>query len=157
MRRVSEPIEAVRKQRDVPLAPERAFELFTDRMREWWPLLTHSIAEGDATGIRFEGCVGGRVVELTADGTEHVWAEIRTWDPPHRLVLSWHPSIEAEAASTVEIRFVAIDTGCRLELVHVDLEEHGEVGRAMREQYDPGWDQVLDRLEAATDAMADVG
>ena len=157
MRRTTEPIEPVRKRRDVPLTPDRAFELFTDRMGEWWPLPTHSIAERDATGIRFEGRVGGRVVELTADGTEHVWAEVRTWDPPHRLVLSWHPAVDPEAASTVEVRFVATDAGCRLELDHVDLEEHGEVGRAMREQYEPGWEQVLDRLDAAVAVAAGAG
>lgn len=156
MRRTSEPIEPVRKRRDVPLVPERAFELFTERMSTWWPLVTHSIAEHDATGIRFEGRVGGRVVELAADGTEYVWAEVTTWDPPHRLVLSWHPAIEPEAASTVEVRFVPTDTGCRLELDHRDLEEHGEVGRAMRDEYDPGWDQVLDRLDVALGAVPGV-
>ena len=156
MRRTTEPIEPVRKRRDVPLDPDRAFELFTARMGTWWPLVTHSIAEHDATGIRFEGRVGGRVVELAAGGVEHVWAEVTTWDPPHRLVLSWHPAVEPEAASTVEVRFVPTDDGCRLELDHRDLEEHGEVGRAMRDEYDPGWDQVLDRLDAAVAAAPGV-
>ncbi len=157
MRRTTDPIAPVRKQRDIPLGPERAFELFTARMGEWWPLLTHSIAEHDAVGVRFEGRIGGRVVELTSDGTEHVWAEVRTWDPPHRVVLSWHPAVEPEAASTVEVRFVATGAGCRLELEHHDLEEHGEVGRNMREQYDPGWDEVLDRLDASISAAVETG
>ena len=157
MRRTTEPIEPVRKRRDVALSPERAFELFTERMGEWWPLPTHSIAEQDAVGVRFEGRVGGRVVELTASGAEFVWAEVRTWDPPHRFVLSWHPAVEPEASSTVEVRFVATPARCRVELDHHDLDEHGEVGRAMREQYDPGWDQVLDRLDESMASTAHTG
>ena len=147
MRRTPDPIEPVRKERVLPLSPERAFELFTARMDTWWPLVTHSIAADDATGIRFEGHVGGRVVELTADGTEHVWAVVTTWDPPERLVLSWHPAVDPDAASIVEVRFVPDDAGARLLLEHRDLEEHGEVGHRMRSEYDPGWDQVLGALD----------
>ncbi|MEO1062486.1 MAG: SRPBCC domain-containing protein [Actinomycetota bacterium] len=150
MRRAPDPIAAVRKERAVPLPPERAFELFTTRMGSWWPMLTHSLAGDGATGVRFEGHVGGRVVELTADGVEHVWAVVTTWDPPERLVLSWHPAEEPEAASRVEVRFVATDTGCQLELEHTDFEEHGEIGRQLRDRYDPGWDEVLVALDRAT-------
>lgn len=152
MRRTTQPIEPVRKQRQVPIPPERAFELFTAGMGRWWPLSTHSIAAADATGVRFEGRVGGQIVELTADGTEHLWAVVTTWDPPHRLVLSWHPTIEPEAASTVEVRFLPVEGGTRVELEHRDFEELGEVGPVARENYDPGWEPVLDRLLTRAEA-----
>ena len=44
--------------------------------------------------------------------------------------------------------------GTRLLLEHRELEEHGEVGRRMRSEYDPGWDQVLDALGRTTGAVA---
>lgn len=149
MRRSASPIEPVRKTRRLPLEPEAAFELFTHGMATWWPLETHSIAGDDAVGIRFEGHVGGRVVEIDAGGAEHAWADVLTWDPPDRVVLCWHPTVELVAATTVEVRFVLDPEGCRLVLEHRDWEEFGEsLGAELRAGYDPGWDVVLAPFEA---------
>ena len=151
MRRSESPIEPVRKSCEVALAPEAAFELFTTRMGEWWPLGSHSIAQVDATGVRFEGRVGGRVVELTRDGAEQSWADVIAWDPPHRFVLAWHPNLEPTAASTLEVRFVAAGDGTRLDLEHRGWEEFGaDEGRQLRDGYDPGWDHVLGELTRNT-------
>lgn len=153
MRKSDTTIEPVTKRREVALEPEAAFELFTSRMGEWWPLLSHSVAAQQATGVRFEGHLGGRVVELVADGAEHVWAEVITWDPPHRLVLAWHPNPEAVAASIVEVRFEPTPDGSTLYLEHRGWEEFGaEAGEAGRAQYEPGWDGVLaEFVEASSD------
>ena len=49
----------------VPLPPEAAFSLFTDRIAEWWPLHTHSVAADT---------YGGRLtVTSSASGTEICW------------------------------------------------------------------------------------
>lgn len=146
MRWSSDPIEPIRKSRVVGTAPSAAFELFTDGMGSWWPLDTHSISVDVRSLIRFEGWVGGRVVEVTPAGDEHPWAEVLAWDPPWRFALSWHPSVEPVAASVLELRFVPEGDGTRVELEHRGWEEFGaEVGRRLREQYDPGWDAVLER------------
>ena len=148
MRRCETPIEPVRKERLLHLPPDEAFELFTHGMATWWPLETHSIAGDDAIGIRFEGHVGGRVVEITGDGTEHAWANVITWDPPGRVVLAWHPTVEPVAASTIDVRFEAHGDGTRLTLEHRDWEEFGEThGAELRAGYEPGWDVVLAPLE----------
>lgn len=137
-------IAPVRKTRHVPLEPEAAFELFTARMGEWWPLVTHSISGSPAAQIRFEGQVGGRVVEITPDGDEHAWADVLAWNPPDRFVLSWHPNPEPVAASTLEVRFTAEADGCRIDLEHRGWEEFGlEQGRSLRADYEPGWDAVM--------------
>ncbi len=149
MRRSDTPIEPVRKERWLPLSPDEAFELFTHGMATWWPLESHSVAGADAVGIRFEGHVGGRVVEIAADGSEYDWADVLTWDPPHRVVLSWHPTPEPVAASTIDTRIEADGSGSRLILEHRDWEEFGtEQGAELRAGYDPGWDVVLAPLEA---------
>ena len=149
MRRSDTPIEPVRKERRIALEPDAAFELFTHGMATWWPLESHSVAGRDAVGIRFEGHVGGRVVEIDGDGAEHDWADVLTWDPPHRLVLAWHPTPEPIAASTVEVRFW-VDAGSTLmTLEHRDWEEFGtEQGPGLRYGYEPGWDVVLAPFEA---------
>jgi uncharacterized protein YndB with AHSA1/START domain len=145
MRLSTVPIEPVRKRREVPLAAADAFELFTERMSEWWPLATHSLGGERAAGVRVEGRVGGRVIESTDDGTEHAWADVIAWDPPHRLALAWHPSADPVAATIVDIRFHASDGGTILELEHRAFEElGGDAGTKARAGYDPGWDGVLD-------------
>ena len=52
----------------VRLPPERAFELFTDGMDEWWPSDSHSILEGPTVGT-IEPFEGGRWYDLAEDGT----------------------------------------------------------------------------------------
>ena len=149
MRLSTTPIQAIKKTRSLSLDPATAFELFTTRMETWWPLPTHSIAADKASGIRFEGHVGGRVVEVAEDGTEHSWADVIAWDPPHRFVLAWHPSPEPVAATILEVRFeVTADGGTKLVLEHRGWEELGaETGQAACDQYDPGWDGVLQPYE----------
>ncbi|HEX6338114.1 MAG TPA: metalloregulator ArsR/SmtB family transcription factor [Jiangellaceae bacterium] len=142
-------IPPVQKTCTVPLPPERAFDLFTDRMGEWWPVETHSIS-ADASAVRalhFEGRVGGRVVEVTADGQEYSWADVLAWNPPTRFVLSWHPTTEPVAASRLEVTFRAVESGTEVVLVHSAWEEFGEEGSALRDRYESGWDLVLKQLE----------
>lgn len=143
-------IAPVIKTRTVPLGVSEAFDLFTDRIGSWWPVDTHSISGEDTQAIRFEGRVGGRVVEVAADGSEYTWAEVLAWNPPERFVLSWHPTPEPTAASTIEVRFAADPgNGTRVVLEHRGWEEFGETGRELREQYDSGWDLVLAPFERA--------
>jgi DNA-binding transcriptional ArsR family regulator/uncharacterized protein YndB with AHSA1/START domain len=145
-------IPPVVKTRTLPLSVERAFALFTEGMETWWPLGSHSITAdegGDVVGVtlRFEGKVGGRVVEVAADGTECAWADVMAWQPPHRLVLSWHPNREPKAATVLEVRFTPHPEGSEIHLEHRGWEELGERGSSVREGYDSGWDVVLGRFE----------
>ncbi len=72
-----------------------------------------------------------------------------TWDPPHRVVLSWHPTVEPVAASTIDVRFEALPEGTLLRLEHRDWEEYGaRLGAELRSGYEPGWDEVLGAFEA---------
>ena len=141
------------KTRTVPLPVDRAFALFTEGMHTWWPLETHSIAAndaGDAGGVtlRFEGRVGGRLVEVGADGSECAWADVMAWQPPHRIVLSWHPNRDPEAATVLEVRFTAHPDGTQVHLEHRGWEELGERAAPTRDNYDTGWDMVLARFTA---------
>ena len=149
LRRSATPIEPVRKERRLALAPPAAFRLFTADMGSWWPLATHSIAGDDAIGVRFEEREGGQVVELTGAGVEYPWADVLAWDPPNLVVLSWHPTVEVVAASIIEVRFEIDGDGCRMHLEHRDWEAFGEgLGNELRVRYDPGWDLVLAPFEA---------
>jgi len=141
-------IEPVVKELVVPLPRERAFELFTARIAEWWPLSTHSVEGDDAVGCHFEPRVGGRLVETARDGSEHVWGTVTAWEPPGRLALTWHPGRTPATAQDLEITFEPAGAGTRLRLVHSGWEKLGEEARVERDNYDPGWDYVLGRYMA---------
>jgi hypothetical protein len=151
MRLSTTALEPVRRRRVVALPVEEAFDLFTAKLASWWPLATHSIAEHDAVDVRFEAHVGGRVVEITRDGTECSWADVLAWDPPHRVALSWHPNPQPVAATIVDVRFSTVDGGTPVDLEHRAFEELGDAdGPATRAGYDEGWDPVLEDFVAAT-------
>lgn len=136
-------IKPVSKEISVPLAPARAFALFTDGIAGWWPLRTHSVAGDEAVSCRFEPRVGGRLLETAADGSEHVWGTLLEWDPPARLVMSWHAGRTPDAAQQVSITFTPEGDSTRLHLVHTGWERLAEAAPRERDSYDSGWDYVL--------------
>ena len=138
----------MRKERRLALPVEEAFRLFTAEMGTWWPLATHSIAGHEASGVRFEERLGGQVVELAGE-QEYPWAEVAAWEPPALVVLTWHPTVEVVAATTIEVRFESAPGGSRLRLEHRDWEAFGEgLGNELRAGYEPGWDAALAPFEA---------
>lgn len=136
-------IEPVVKEVSVPLPVERAFSLFTEGVAGWWPLRIHAVEGAKAVGCRFEPYVGGRSFETAADGSEHVWGTLLSWEPPTRMVMTWHPGRPAETAQEVSISFSPEAGGARLRLVHTGWERLAEVAPEERNDYDSGWDYVL--------------
>ncbi len=140
-----EPLAPVRKSVVVPLAPERAFRLFTEGMGTWWPLASHSISDERAASCGIEPRVGGAVYELRDDGERLVWGSIEVWEPPARFVMRWHPGRDVATGQQVEVRFAAVPEGTRVDLEHRDWERLAERAEAARTSYDTGWDLVLAR------------
>ena len=132
----------IRKQVTVPQDPAGAFRLFTDQMRAWWPLASHSIGGEAAVDVTFEPGVGGRILETMRDGETALWGTVTAWDPPARVVFSWHVGREPSEPTEVEVTFLATDTGTRVTLIHRDWARWTD-GREMRARYDRGWEPVL--------------
>lgn len=133
---------------------EEAFAAFTDRIGAWWPLPTHGLLGERAGGVAF---ADGRLVERSVDGEEVVWGEVLAWEPPHRLVVSWHPGRDADDASEVEVRFAADGDGTRVELEHRGWERFGEDAMRRRRGYvGPGaWGAVLEHFADVAEPAAD--
>lgn len=138
-------IEPVRKEVTVKSSVERAFQIFTEGIGSWWPLATHSVARDQAESVVFEARVGGLVRERARDGETHTWGEVLVWEPPRRVVFSWHPGREPNTAQEVEVSFSEADGGTRVTLVHRGWERLGDQAAATRDQYAGGWDAVLGR------------
>lgn len=138
--------EPVRKSIEVTCGPADAFGLFTDEIDSWWPLATHSVGEGDTVSCHFEGRESGRIYEILGDGTIHLWGTVTAWEPSARVVFSWHPGRDSATAQEVELRFIGISKGTRVELEHRGWELLGERAEETRDGYDSGWVPVLEEF-----------
>jgi uncharacterized protein YndB with AHSA1/START domain len=136
-------LEPVRKSVTVERTPAEAFEIFTGRLAQWWPLHTYSLGQERARSCVLEPRVGGEVYELDTAGVRSSWGRVLVWEPPGRLVLSWHPGVEPEAAQEVEVRFTPNGSGTLVELEHRGWARLGARARDARDTYEGGWTGVL--------------
>jgi uncharacterized protein YndB with AHSA1/START domain len=94
----------------VPVPAERAFSAFTEEIGTWWQ--PHGLFQfTDRSGtLAFEPGPDGRLVETYADGSSFVVGEIRAWEPPHRLVVSWrHANFPADQETELHVRFDEVE------------------------------------------------
>jgi len=142
------PLEPLRTAVTVPCGPERAFEVFTARIASWWPVRKYSVHQENAAGCVLEGRVGGQVYETAKSGERAIWGEVLVWEPPRRLVMSWHPGRGPASATEVELRFSPVPEGTRVDLEHRNWSRLGADAEAARKRYEGGWAFVLGRCFA---------
>ncbi|MBV8799338.1 MAG: SRPBCC family protein [Alphaproteobacteria bacterium] len=145
----------VRKSIVVKAPQARAFEVFTARFGAWWPKSHHIGTAQMADGI-IEPRTGGRWYEKGIDGSECEWGKVLAWEPPSRVLLSWHLNgqfkIDASVDSEVEVRFVAEDANTtRIELEHRISAPDAEIIRAAVDS-PGGWSGLLGMYAEAAQA-----
>ena len=140
----------VRKTLTLQCSQAHAFRVFTERMGNWWPA-THHTGALPFRDIVIEKQTGGRWYEIDVREQKGDWGHVLAWEPPHRLVLSWHLDTEfvyraeLERASELELRFIAEGPRqTRVEFAHSHLDRHGKGYEALRDQLDNGWVAVFD-------------
>jgi uncharacterized protein YndB with AHSA1/START domain len=137
-------IEPIHQTVTVQCGLDRAFDVFTTRMGDWWPVRGHSMGEDQIESIVIEGRVGGRIWERWRNGEEASWGEVTVWDPPRRLALAWMPNPSAPAPTEVDVLFEPLsDESTRVRLTHSGWERFGDDGPDKRGQYAGGWPEVL--------------
>lgn len=116
----------------VNATPARAFAAFTEEIGQWWrPNVLFEFTRGRRGVLSFEPGSNGRLIETYEDGTVFVIGEVRVWDPPHRLVVTWREECFAPDQSTeLSVRF----------------EQAGEQTRVTVEHF--GWDTIPERHAA---------
>jgi uncharacterized protein YndB with AHSA1/START domain len=143
---------ALQRSVTVPLSQERAFELFVDRLGEWWPKGgSHSLTGSDTFFL--EASEGGRWGEQTPDGDYCPWGRVLSVDRPNRIVMAWQLTPEfnydADPARQTEVE-VSFDEESpevtRVTLEHRGFEVWGEKGAEMRNSVgsDGGWRVLLE-------------
>lgn len=134
-----------------------AFKIFTERFDLWWPK-SHHIGKAEMQTAIVEKREGGRWYERGVDGSECDWGKVIVYSPPTRVALSWHLTKDfaydpnPSTASRVEVTFHDEGGGrTRVELVHSELDRHGEGWQHLRERVSApgGWSDLLAALAAA--------
>lgn len=142
----------IRKTLHVEVPIEKAFQVFTERMGKWWPQ-SHHVGGTLFKDILIDPREGGRWYEINAEGAECIWGKVVTWEPPKKVVLSWHLqpdwSFDGSMAKASEVALEFVAEGpetTRVEFEHRHLERHGAGWQKMREQVgaEGGWPMILD-------------
>jgi uncharacterized protein YndB with AHSA1/START domain len=136
-------IEPIRISFDVDRPTDHAFDVWTAQIGRWWPA-DHTTTGEPGLVVTMEPRVGGRIYERTVEGHESDWGRILVWEPPERLVYSWHLKREPDEATEVEIRFVATaPASTRVEIEHRGWERLGSDGPPWRDRNRGGWETLL--------------
>jgi uncharacterized protein YndB with AHSA1/START domain len=130
----------------VPASLERAFEIFTAAMHQWWPR-EHTLNPAvERVAIIAEPQQGGRWFEKAVDGSECNWGRVLVWAPPRRVVFTWQLDHEwkfnADFKTELEVRFEPMGAkSTRVILEHRNLERYGVHALTTRAALDSdgGW------------------
>lgn len=142
-------IEPIRLSFEVDCPVDRAFDVWTARIGQWWPK-DHTVSTEDGLVVVLEGHVGGRIFERRLSGVEHDWGEVTIWEPPGRLGYTWHLNRDRGDATEVEVRFVPRDDGAtQVEIEHRGWERLGVDGEDRRDRNFGGWATLLPHYVAA--------
>lgn len=142
-------IPAVVKKVTVNCTPAEAFHYFTADFGKWWPVHTHSVVayasefKDKPERAVLEPCLSGRMYERTRTGEEHVWGTVLAWEPPGRVVFSFHPGRDAANYQTVAVTFTPATGDTDVVLRHTGWEKLGENAVEERNGYNEGWEPVF--------------
>jgi len=138
---------AVQKKITLNCAPVTAFDVFINKMSDWWPMETHSISAGANTlpaNLIVERARDGRIVEVDSDGNTHLWGSFETYQAPSRVIIAWHVGEPASRSTYIEVVFGMETNGTTsVVLTHGGWEALGDDAEQKRADYDSGWDFVF--------------
>ena len=137
-------LEPVRRSVVVARPPAEAFEIFT-RLGDWWPYRQFSLHGDEVAECGIEPREGGEVYEVANNGERAIWGTVLAWEPPRRLVMSWHPGSDPATPTEVEVRFTAVPEGTRVDLEHRNWVTLGTRAAEARGGYENGWPLVFDQ------------
>jgi hypothetical protein len=147
-------IEPLRLSFDVQCRIEHAFDVWTNRIDQWWPH-GHSVSAESGLEVVLEPRVGGRIFERTPSGAEHDWGEVTLWQPPTRFGYLWHLRRDRADATQVDITFTpSTELSTRVDIEHRGWERLGAARPQWREANVGGWATLLPHYVAACAAAS---
>ncbi len=147
-------LDPIVKRIEVPCNQEKAFNIFVNEMKSWWPVdkfATSAMAGSSVEDIRVEAKEGGTIAEVSADGTEYYWGTIKTYNPFGYVAMDFHiphPADIRDETSLVEVTFTVMDAGrTMVELKQSNWEAFGDRERAegIWGGYNFGWGLIFEQ------------
>lgn len=130
----------------LPLAPPAAFELFTQKIGEWWPPDRRHTKDPASEIFLLQS---GRFYERARDGHEVELGCVRSWELPNRILLDFFIATGPERPTEVEITFAAEESGTRVTVTHRPKPESENLWAEWAPGYERSWDAVLAALSRA--------
>jgi activator of Hsp90 ATPase-like protein len=124
----------------LPLAPNAAFELFTQKIGEWWPADRRHTQDPTSEIFLLES---GRFYERARGGREVELGYVRSWELPRRILLDFFIATGPERPTEVEITFVAQEGGTHVTVIHRPKPASAELWTERAPRYERSWDVVL--------------
>jgi uncharacterized protein YciI len=132
-------VPPIRREILVDADPATAFEIFTARIGQWWPVADLSVF-GSGAIVAF---TDDQIIEQAADGSTASWGTVTRWEPGAAVAFTWHPGTTPDRASQVEVTFAADGAQTLVTLHHAGWDAFDDPAAA-RAEYDQGWPAVLD-------------
>jgi uncharacterized protein YndB with AHSA1/START domain len=142
----------------VNATPADAFRAFTEKIGQWWrPNGLFQFTEGRTGVLAFEGGARGRLVETYDDGSTFVVGNVRAWEPPQRVVVSWrHASFAPDQETELHVRFEPAGEQTRVTVEHFGWDtipsehaaRHGFALAVFQLRFAEWWQALLRSLES---------
>jgi hypothetical protein len=133
----------IRKSVVLPLSPLAAFELFTQRIDEWWPADRRHAQGASSTIIMLRT---GRFYERTPEGREVELGRVRSWDCPRQILLDFFVATGPENPTQVEIVFSPLADSTQVTVTHRPTPDNADAWHQKAPRYAQSWDAVLTAL-----------
>lgn len=130
----------------LPLSPLAAFELFTQKIGEWWPADRRHTQDSTSEIFLLQS---GRFYERARDGHEVELGHVRSWELPSRILLDFFIATSPERPTEVEIVFAAQQGGTRLTVTHRPKPSSESLWTERAPRYARSWDLVLAAVSSA--------
>jgi uncharacterized protein YndB with AHSA1/START domain len=134
----------------------RAFAAFTEEIGQWWrPHGLFQFTRNKNGVLSLEPGPNGHLIETYEDGTVFVIGEVRVWDPPRRLVVTWrHESFAPEQMTELHVRFEEAGAQTRVTVEHFGWDgipqkhaaRHGFPLGAFQHRFAEWWQVLLRNL-----------
>lgn len=143
----------------VSVSVDRAFYIFVDELRHWWPNEYTWSGEVLDTMV-IEPKINGRCFERGPHGFECDWGRVLAYSPPERLIFTWQigpdrvPQPDPKKSSEIEVQFEAVSSDSAIiNFEHQNFDKHGEGGPSYREAMasPQGWPYILNRYKEYVD------
>jgi len=140
-------MEAISLKFRVSCCPATAYDTFVAHFDEWWPKHSHSVSAGvdeTPTEIRFTARDQAAIVEVAANGDEHLWGTVLGVQPRQKLAIAWHPGRPANEATLLEIVFgLETDGSTSVAVIQSGWDRLGADAAELRDAYANDWGFIL--------------